>query len=111
MFPFLLDFNALINEESFDLIFYEYWDGESGIDYFSIKSEEDRVIHFKKLEEKALSGAIARKDRRNRMKKIRLNLVTNQFEVAMNTLVSGDNVVKNMPLVNDENLNTISGVF
>ena len=111
MFPFLLDFNALINEDSFDLIFYEFWDGDSGLDYFSIKSEEDRMIHFKKLEDKLLNGAIAKKDRKNRMKKIRLNLVTKQFEVAMNTFIPGDYVVKNMSLINDENLNTITGVF
>ncbi len=111
MFPFLLDFNALINEESFDLIYYEFWDGESGLDYFSIKSEEDRIIHYKKIEDSILNGTIARKDRKNRMKKIRLNLVTKQFEVAMNTIITGDYVVKDMPLINDENLNAISGVF
>jgi hypothetical protein len=111
MFPFLLDFNALINEESFDLIFYEFWDGESGLDYFSIKSEKDRMIHYKKVEDKVLDRSITKKVRKNRMKKIRLNLVTKQFEAAINTFLPGDFEVTNMPLVNDDNEKAIIDIF
>lgn len=111
LFPFLLDFNALINEESFDLYFYEYWDGESGINYFSLKSEEDKVIHFKELEQKQVTGAIAKKDRKNRMKKIRLNLVTKQFEAAMNTMLDTELKVVTMPLATDSNMNSITDLL
>lgn len=111
LFPFLLDFNALINEESFDLYFYEYWDGESGINYFSIKSEDDKVIHFKELEKKQVTGSIAKKDRKNRMKKIRLNLVTKQFEAAMQTLLVNELNVVSMPMANDSNMDTITDIL
>jgi hypothetical protein len=87
LFPFLLDFNALINAAGFQLYFYQSSNGKSGINYFSIKSEEEKTIFYKAAAAKAVEQ-IEDEDKKNRLqKKIRLDLVTKQFEEAMNTLL------------------------
>lgn len=87
LFPFLLDFNALINAAGFQLYFYQSSNGKSGINYYSLKSEEEKTIFYKAAAAKTVEQ-IEDEDKKNRLqKKIRLDLVTKQFEEAMNTLL------------------------
>ncbi len=93
LFPFLLDYNALANEADFQLYFYQYWDGESGLHYFSIKSEEEEVINYMATEKKSIE--IEDEDQKNKFQtNIRLDMVTKQFEEAMNTILGSSNSIK-----------------
>lgn len=86
LFPFLLDYNALVNASGFQLFFYQYWDGESGLNYYSIESEKEESIHYRAAE--AESILVKDEDQKNDFqKKIRLDLVTKQFKKAMNTIL------------------------
>jgi HD superfamily phosphodiesterase len=82
----LLDYNALTNESDFQLFFYQCREGESGLRYFSIKSENEEIINY--MATAAGSMEIKSEDQKNELQKsIRLDLVTKQFEEAMNTIL------------------------
>jgi hypothetical protein len=93
LFPFLLDYNALTNESDFQLFFYQCRDGESGLRYFSIKSEKEEIINYMATATESLE--IKSEDQKNELQKnIRLDLVTKQFEEAMNTILGTNNRFK-----------------
>jgi hypothetical protein len=86
LFPFLLDYNALTNEADFQIYFYEYWNSESGLRFFCIKSEDDEDIDYLATEKKAVE--IEDEDQKTKLQaKIRKDMVVKQFEEAMNTLL------------------------
>ncbi|MCG6190965.1 hypothetical protein [Maribellus maritimus] len=86
LFPFLIDYNALTNESDFQLLFYQCREGESGLRYFSSKSEKEKVIDY--MATAAESMEIKSETQKNELQKnIRLDMVSKQFEEAMNTLL------------------------
>ena len=86
LFPFLIDYNALTNETDFQLFFYQCKEGESGLRYFSIKSENEEIINYMATSTESIE--IKSDEQKNELQKnIRLDLVTKQFEEAMNTLL------------------------
>jgi len=91
LFPFLLDFNALIDAETPHLYFYESLNGKNGMNYSSIENIEiPPTIFFENAEEdkKGDLREIESQDDRDKLKKkIRLDHVTKHFAKAMNILL------------------------
>ena len=89
LFPFLLDFNALTNEQDFQIYFYESRNGNSGLRYFSIKNEKEDSIHYRAAATDARE-ILSEEQKNAEQKIIRLDLVIRQFEDALNTVLDAD---------------------
>ena len=86
LFPFLLDYNALTNEEDFQILFHQCLEGESGLSYYSIKTEKEEIIHY--MANTAERIEIKSEEQKEEMQRnLRLDLVPKQFEEAMNTIL------------------------
>jgi hypothetical protein len=86
LFPFLLDYNALTNENDFQIYFYLFNENDSDLRYFSLKSENEETISY--LATASESMEVKSDELRNEFQKnIRLDLVAKQFEEAMNTIL------------------------
>ena len=89
LFPFLIDYNALTNELDFQLFFYQCLEDESGLCYFSIKSEKEKIINY--MAKAAESMEIKSEAQKNDLQRnLRLDMVCRQFEEAMNTLLGSN---------------------
>lgn len=86
-FPFILDYNALSNEPDFQIFVYECRAGKSGLRYFSVKSEKENVIEYKRITRHPPLGIKSEEQKNERQKLVRLDLVIQQFEAAMNTIL------------------------
>lgn len=89
LFPFLLDYNALTNEQDFQIYIYESRIGKNALRYFSIKSEKEDTISYMGIatEPKEIKSE---EQKNEEQKNIRLDLVIKQFEEAMNTILDAD---------------------
>lgn len=86
LFPFFLDYNSLTNEQDFNIYAYECREGTNGLRFFSLKTEKESAIYYKGV--KAGTTLISTDEQKNEeQKNIRLDLVINQFEDAMNTIL------------------------
>lgn len=89
LFPFLLDYNALTNETDFQIFLYQCRESESGLQYFSVKSENEEIINYLATETETME--IKSEEQKNELQKcIRLDLVVKQFEESMNTILGTD---------------------
>lgn len=90
LFPFLLDFNALINADKPHLYFFESLHGENGINYWSIEDGKEKTIFYEAAEVNQYEEIEDEVNKDKLQKKIRLDLVTKHFEKASNTLLGTD---------------------
>jgi hypothetical protein len=90
LFPFLLDFNALINADKPHLYFFESLHGENGINYWSIEDGNQKTIFYEAAEVNQYEEIEDEINKDKLQKKIRLDLVTKHFEKASNTLLGTD---------------------
>ncbi len=89
LFPFLLDYNTLTNETDFQIFLYQCRENESGLQYFSVKSENEEIINYMATGTETME--IKSEEQKNELQKcIRLDLVVIQFEEAMNTILGTD---------------------
>jgi hypothetical protein len=86
LFPFFLDYNALTNEQDFQIFVYECRQDKSGLRYFSIKSEEEPTLSYRATKTD-LREIQSEEQKNEEQKNIRIDLVIKQFEEAMNTLL------------------------
>ncbi len=87
LFPFVLDYNALMNELDFQIFFYECSESESGLRYFSIQSENDEIINYTATPPTESMEVTSEEQKNEVQRNIRLDLVIRQFEDAMNTIL------------------------
>ena len=87
LFPFVLDYNALMNELDFQIFFYECSESESGLRYFSIQSENEEIISYTATPPTESMEVTSEEQKNEVQRNIRLDLVIRQFEDAMNTLL------------------------
>jgi DNA-directed RNA polymerase subunit L len=102
LFPFLLDYNALIDADGFQLFFYRLWDRKTGLHYFSIESDDEKIIDYRDAKAESVVKIKDEEQKNDLQKKIRLNLVTEQFEKAMNTILDTEISFKSEENVEDE---------
>ena len=86
LFPFLIDYNALANENDFQIYFFECIVGESELVFFSINSEKEESLKYRgKITE---TRVINSEEEKNAFQKeIQLDLVFKQMEAARNTIL------------------------
>ena len=86
LLPFLLDYNAITNEFDSQIFLYECMQEESGLRYFSLESEDEKVISYNAFSTESME--IKSEEQKNEVQRnIRLDIVVKQFEDAMNTLL------------------------
>ena len=107
LFPFLLDYNALTNETDFQIFLYQCRENESGLQYFSVKSENEEIINYMATGTETME--IKSEEQKNELQKcIRLDLVVIQFEEAMNTILGTDFHFK--PKGNDKKVKSLGNI-
>ncbi len=86
LFPFLLDYNALTNENDSQIFLYECMENESELSYFSLQSESEEIINYSATSTESME--VRSEEQKNEVQRnIRLDLVVKQFEEAMNTIL------------------------
>lgn len=86
LFPFLIDYNALANENDFQIYFFECMVGESELVFFSINSEKEESLKYRgKITETRVINSDEEKNAFQ--KEIQLDLVFKQMEAARNTIL------------------------
>lgn len=86
LFPFLLDYHALVNHDVFNIQLYEYREGQRGLCFYNIEQEKPQTIYF--CEANTEIWEVQSEDQKRDLEsKVRCDLAIRQFEDAMNTLL------------------------
>jgi hypothetical protein len=84
LFPFVLDYNALVNEPlSSKIYFYECREAKHGLKYFFIDGENEDVLNYSGINQKVAINPILDNDGENQLK---IDIALEQFIAANNTL-------------------------
>lgn len=86
LFPFLLDYNVLINELDFQVFLYENRESLFGLYYYSVNESDYKTLSFSEIDP-TLIEIKSGEQKREVEKNIRIDLAIRQFEDAMNTLL------------------------
>jgi hypothetical protein len=89
LFPFVLDYNALINEPDFEIYLYQNRIGNTGLSYYTINQAAEKMLSFTNLSPTFIEVKSG-EQKREIEKNIRVDLAIRQFEDAMNTLLGTD---------------------
>jgi len=89
LFPFILDYNALISEKDFQIYSYECQENNTGLRFFSIKNETEETIYYRATETN-IKEVKSEEQKMEEQKKIRLDLVIKQFEKVFKTILDED---------------------
>jgi len=107
LFPFLLDYSALVTEVEFQLYCYVCRHNKSGLKYWSQDKEKEDILTFSGNNENDIE--VLSEGQKNEMqKKIRLDLAIRQFEDAMNTILDSDEHF--IPVSDEENVGFIKNI-
>lgn len=89
LFPFLLDYHALTNEQVFQIQLYECREGWRGLRYYNVEHEEAKSIYF--CDAKERTKEVKTEDEKKALERdVRCDLTLRQLEDAMNTLLGTD---------------------
>jgi len=86
LFPFLLDYHALINERVFQIQLYECREGWRGIRYYNVEQEREQSMYYCDADAEIME--VQTEDQKQALERdIRCDLAIKQLEDAMNTLL------------------------
>jgi hypothetical protein len=86
LFPFLLDYHALINEQVFQIQLYECREGWNGLRYYNVEQEKSKSIYYCDTDEQVVE--VKTEDEKKGLERdVRFDLTIQQLEDAMNTLL------------------------
>jgi hypothetical protein len=86
LFPFLLDYHALINEQVFQIQLYECREGWRGLRYYNVEQEKEQPIYFCDAKEE-MKEVKTEEEKKALERDVRCDLTLQQLEDAMNTLL------------------------
>jgi len=86
LFPFLLDYYALTNEQAFQIQLYECREGWRGLRYYNVEQEEAKSIYFCDANE-GTKEVKTEEEKKALEHDVRCDLTLLQLEDAMNTLL------------------------
>lgn len=89
LFPFLLDYHALTNEQIFQIQLYECREGWRGLRYYNVEQEEAKSIYFCDANE-GTKEVKTEEEKKALERDVRCDLTLRQLEDAMNTLLGTD---------------------
>jgi hypothetical protein len=85
LFPFVLDYNALVNEPlSAKIYFYECREAKHGLKYFFIDGENEDILNYSGINQKVAISSILDNEGENQLK---IDIALEQFIAAYNTLL------------------------
>jgi len=86
LFPFLMDYHALINERVFQIQLYECREGWRGLRYYNVEQECEQAMYY--CDANAEVMEVQTEDQKQALERdIRCDLAIKQLEDAMNTLL------------------------
>lgn len=86
LFPFLLDYHALINEQVFQIQLYECREGWRGLRYYNVEQEKSKFIYYCDVNE-GMKEVKDDEEKKSLERDVRFDLTVQQLEDAMNTLL------------------------
>jgi len=92
LFPFVFDFHALSAKDNVKLYIYKRLSEQSGIEYYSVDDEDDKIFSFRQvfgsLGNKNIVAGDDDEEKKNKIKQIKLDEVLLHFKIACKIILN-----------------------